>query len=117
MSGSFVTLATYSNAHVANSALALVLEAGVAAFLTGELTASTFFGNSGLGPHIQMLVARADCKRAADILTSLSQEEAMPPGWEDDFPAEEGYWICPQCDEAVEQGVEVCPWCKTRRSV
>lgn len=115
MNGSFVTLVAYSDAHEANAALSRLLEAGVSAFLTGELTASTFSGNAGMGPHIQMLVARADIKRAVDILLSFASEQAMPAGWEDDFPAEEGYWICPQCDEAVEEAEEVCPWCKSRR--
>jgi hypothetical protein len=115
MNGSFVTLAAYSDAHAANLALSCLMAAGVSAFLTGELTASTFSGNAGLGPHIQLLVARADSKRAADVLSGLAAELAMPAGWEDDFPAEDGYWICPQCDEAVEEVEEVCPWCKSRR--
>ena len=39
----------------------------------------------------------------------------MPAGWEDDFPAEEGYWICSQCDEAVEDHADRCPWCESPR--
>ena len=115
MSDSFVTIAAYADSLEARSALALLHEAGVASFLTGEMTAVTFFGNSGMGPHIQLLVARSDSKRAADILSSRDEKPAMPAGWEDDFPAEEGYWICSLCDEAVEDHADLCPSCESPR--
>ena len=115
MSDSFVTLAAYADPLEARSALALLHEADIAAFLTGEMAATTLFGYSGHGPHIQLLVARSDTKRAADILSCRDEDQAMPAGWEDNFPAEEGYWICPQCDEAIEEEVESCPYCKSPR--
>jgi rubrerythrin len=77
------------------------------------MTASAFAGNYGLGQQIRLLVARSDWKRAADVLSGLA-EAIRAIDW-DDASTEEGYWICPQCDEAVEEAVGVCPWCKSTR--
>ena len=114
MSDSFIMIAGYSASYEANSALSRLQAAGIPAFLTGEMTASTFSGNYGMGPNIQLLVARSDAKRAADIIGCL-EEERMEAGWEDDFSTEEGYWICSQCDEAIEDASDICPWCKSPR--
>ena len=115
MSDTFITLAYFADARQAHSALSRLREVGLSAFLTGEMTAATLFGYAGQGPHIQLFVAQADSKRAADILSS-HEEQAMPAGWEDDFPTEEGYWICSQCDEAIEDAADICPWCKSPRN-
>ena len=116
MSDPFVSVAEFPDPYKANSALARLQEAGIAAYLTGGMTADSMMGYIGMGRQIQLLVARSDAKRAADILSTLDEGQEMPSGWEDDFPAEEGYWICSQCDEAIEEQVDVCPWCGSARS-
>ena len=116
MSDTFITLAYFADARQAHSALSRLREVGLSAFLTGEMTAATLFGYAGHGPHIELFVAQCDTKRAADILSSSDEEQAMPDGWEDDFPTEEGYWICSQCDEAIEDATDICPWCKSPRN-
>src|SRR4051812_15436341 len=97
MNESFVSIAAFTHLHEAQVALEYLKEVQISAFLAGEMTAGTFAGNAGLGPQVRLLVAKDDLKRAQDILASLRDHLAMPEGWEDDFPAEEGYWICSQC--------------------
>ena len=114
MSDSFIVIAAYDYTHQANAALSDLQAAGIPAFLSGELTASAFPGNYGMGPQIQLLVPQADAKRAADIMSCLEAEDNVID-WDDGFSAEEGYWICSQCDEAVEDAVDVCTSCKSPR--
>ena len=111
MKDSLITLATYYSVHEANFVLSALREASIPAFLEGEMTASAFAGNFGMGQQIRLLIARSDWKRSADILSGLD-EVASAIDW-DDASVEEGFWYCTQCDEAVENGGSVCPWCGT----
>ena len=60
---------------------------------------------------LDAFVARADLKRARDILA----ESANQGDWLDDdpFQAEEGYWPCPHCGDAVPESEAACPSCGT----
>ena len=113
MSDTFIAIAAYDYSHEANAALSDLKAAGIPAFLSGELT-TAFQGTSGMGPNIQLLVHKADFKRAADIMLCLGDADNAID-WDAGFSAEEGYWICSSCDEAVEEDADICSSCKSPR--
>jgi hypothetical protein len=108
-----VQIASFSTTADAQLHLSLLEEAGVAVFLTGEQTAGAFAGILPLGPQVHLFVARADLKRARDVLES-ARGDPGPEGWEDEAE-EEGFWSCPKCGDAVPESEAACPSCGTPR--
>jgi hypothetical protein len=106
MQDDVIELASYLSAPLAQVQLGLLQEADVAAFLTGELT-----GDQIVGARVSLFVARADLKRARDVLADSENRG----DWLDDdpFQAEEGYWPCPHCGDAVPESDAACPSCGT----
>jgi zinc-ribbon domain/Putative prokaryotic signal transducing protein len=112
MAGDVIQIASFSTTAEAQLYLSALQEAEIAAFLTGEQTAGAFSGILPLGPQIHLFVARADLKRARDVFewTWNGVEQAS---WGDEGIAEEGYWPCPKCGDAVPESDAACPSCGT----
>jgi hypothetical protein len=109
----FIVVASFTAPLAAQRALQELEEAGVQAFLSGEMTANAFAGMSMLGPQLTLLAARTDRKRALDVLSVLHR--AVPDDWEDSVDVEEGVWLCPLCGSAVDEQENQCPSCSTPR--
>jgi hypothetical protein len=104
MSDRLVTVATYKLDHEAHLARNLLLEAGVPAVLSGELSAA-------LTPHDQIcLQVRAD---DASRAVALLAEATLDKDWQ--RQATRGVWTCSVCGDAVLQGAAVCSTCATPR--
>jgi Putative prokaryotic signal transducing protein len=113
MSEAFVTVARYTLEIDAQAAVARLEEAGIPAFLSGDLTANTL-GLSGLGGQIQLQVADSEAARAVEVLAELARETKLDSGWEDEAADLEG-WVCSVCDTFVDNEDGFCPGCQTRR--
>lgn len=109
--GDVIRIASFQTAADAQFHLALLLEADVVAFLTGEQTAGAFSGILPLGPQVHLFVARADLKRAADILNEAWGEAGSE--WVEEGEAEAGFYACPKCGDAVPEAETACPSCGT----
>src|SRR5262245_19867052 len=110
MGDDVIRIASFSTMADAQMHLSLLEEADVGAFLTGEQTAGAFSGNLALGAEVHLFVARADLKRARDVLESFWGE---PAEWEGAGNAEEGFWHCEKCGDAVPESEAACPSCGT----
>lgn len=114
MADDVIQIASFSTTADAQMHLSLLEEADVAAFLTGEQTAGVFAGILPFGPQVHLFVARADLKRARDVLESHWGDPGSE--WEEHGgAAEEGFWPCPNCGDAVPESEAACPSCGTPR--
>ena len=107
--GEVIRLLSFSTAAEAQLYLANLQEADIAAFLTGEQTAGAFSGILPLGPQVHLYVARADLKRARDVLETLWGDPELGEWGEDEGAAEEGFWPCLKCGDAVPENEAACP--------
>jgi hypothetical protein len=114
MTEEFVTVASYSRPGEARLVLGHLQDAGILAFLSGELTAS-FLGDSGaFGPQVTLHVARSDLKCALDVLAWLRDPSPLPDDWSE-LPGDTTVWLCADCGEAVEDELDLCPYCHAPR--
>jgi hypothetical protein len=113
MQNRFIVVSRVGTPLEAQMVLQGLAEAGIPAFLSGEMTASAFPGLTALGPQLAVLAAQADRKRALDVLSDLQCHAA--PGWEEAVQVDEGVWVCPLCGSAESEAEEVCSSCSTPR--
>ena len=100
--GDLVTIVTYSNEQEASIAQATLAEEGIAAFLSGDESATNlWYIGTALG-GVRLQVASGDAERAYDLLQSASDEEPSLPTQP---------WICAGCGETVDTGFAVCWSC------
>jgi hypothetical protein len=115
MSESFVTLASFSNAAEARMVLNHLQEAGVPAFLSGEMTAGFMADLGSMGPQVSLHVAQSELKRARDIIAWLAEAVPLPDDWEGAEGGDPDMWTCPWCGEAIEDEEPLCPYCGLAR--
>jgi len=97
MTGSLVTVATFSSTTEAAIARAALEHAGTRAWLQEEVTSGQLQFGSALG-GIKLQVADIDAEMARDTLSGLQVgSSANPPPWN-----------CPDCGQEVGDGFEVC---------
>src|SRR5262245_21172877 len=108
MDGDVIEVASFSTAVEAQLLLTLFREADVGVFLSGEQTAAVL-----PGAEVHLFVARADLKRAQDLLNCFWSDAG--PGWEDEADTEEGFWMCPKCGDAAPEAEAACPSCGAPR--
>lgn len=114
MSENLVRIGSFSNAAEARLLLNALEEAGVRAFLSGEMTAGFMADLGTLGPQVVLHVAPSELKRARDILNWLGESAALPDDWEE-AESDAEVWRCASCGEAVEAESERCPYCEAGR--
>jgi hypothetical protein len=114
MTEQYVPITAFIRPTEAHLVLAHLQEADIAAFLSGELTAGFMGDLSGLGPQVWLHVPRSELKRALDVLSWLNQAAPLPEEW-DELPSDGEVWSCAHCGEAIEDELDICPYCDTPR--
>jgi hypothetical protein len=113
MSDNYITVATFNKTFEARLAKNLLEDEGIAAHLSGELTADWMpFGQAGAGDQIVLQVPEDDAHRAAGILAVVAAAK-LDDNWEEE--AESGVWLCSICGEPISNRLSVCYACQTPR--
>lgn len=100
MTGSLVTVATFSTTTEAAIARATLEQAGIRAWLQEEVTGGQLQFGSALG-GIKLQVADVDAETSRNVLSSLQMESSTnPPPWN-----------CPGCGQEIGDGFEICWHC------
>src|SRR5262245_10040314 len=99
MSEQFIALASFTHAAEAHMVLSHLEEAGVRAFLSGEMTAGVMADLRPLGPQVTLHVAASEVKRALDVVAWLRQDAPLSDEWEQDAESSDVVWKCPGCGE------------------
>ncbi len=113
MSDELVAVASYLAPVLAEIALSRLRAEGIECFSTGDVSAGTFAGVSGLGGPVAVHVRAADAPRARLLLAELG--EPPEPDWEAQAAAEDGVWLCSLCGEPVPLDQSTCPGCEMPR--
>jgi hypothetical protein len=111
MSDRFVTIASYASTPEAEMAKNLLETEGIAAFLAGEMTASTLTAFAGAAAEVRLQVREEDAARAVSLLATASAGATLDEDWE--AQAERGLCVCSLCGMVIPVAESVCPACGT----
>jgi hypothetical protein len=111
----YVTVAGFSIPVQAEIARGRLESEGIPAFVTGGLTASTFFGLRDLGGRIDLCVPAEHVSRAIQILSACGDAEHLTDEVRGEWADEGPVWVCSLCGDTVRAVLPLCPACHTPR--
>jgi hypothetical protein len=111
----YVTVAGFTGSVEAEIARGRLESEGIPAFVTGDLTASTFSGFSNLGGRIELRVPAEHLARAVQILSVCGDAEHLSDEARGEWGDEGPVWVCSLCGDVVRAVLPLCPACHTPR--
>jgi hypothetical protein len=106
-------IAEYDDEAKAESAVALLREAGIKVLTSRDEASASVFGQT---PYelTGLAVPESQVEEAEKVLAQL--DNPPEPGWEGEAEQAVEGWVCPGCDTVVPNDQTVCPECGTARA-